>query len=29
MQSALNRLAALEARMKAYDAALMAHGLIG
>ena len=29
LQAALNRIAALEARMKSYDAALIAHGLIG
>lgn len=29
LQSALNRIAALEARLRAYDAALIAHGLIG
>ena len=29
LQGALNRVAALEARLKAYDAALFAHGLIG
>lgn len=29
LQRALNRIAALEARLKSYDAALIAHGLIG
>jgi hypothetical protein len=29
LQGALNRIAALEARLKSYDAALVAHGLIG
>ena len=29
LQTALNRIAALEARMRAYDSALFAHGLIG
>lgn len=29
LQTALNRIAALEARLKAYDAALITHGLIG
>ena len=29
LQGALNRIAALEARLKSYDAALIAHGLIG
>jgi hypothetical protein len=29
LQTALNRIAALEARMKSYDAALVSHGLIG